>query len=32
MHAKVAWMSGHLVGCAFERPLHPAVLQMVVRK
>ena len=32
LHAKVAWNSAHFVGCAFERPLHPAVLQMVVRK
>jgi hypothetical protein len=32
LHARVAWMSGYLVGCAFVRPLHPAVLQMVVRK
>lgn len=32
LHAKVAWMDGHLVGCAFERPLHPAVLQMMVRR
>ncbi len=32
LHARVAWMSGYLVGCQFQRPLHPAVLQMVVRK
>jgi hypothetical protein len=32
MHAKVAWTDSHYVGCAFERPLHPAVLQMIVRK
>jgi hypothetical protein len=32
LHAKVAWSSAHYIGCAFERPLHPAVLQMVVRK
>lgn len=31
-HAKVMWSRGHLVGCAFERPLHPAVLDMLVRK
>lgn len=31
-HAKVMWSQGHLVGCAFERPLHPAVLDMLVRK
>ena len=29
-HSRVAWMNGHLVGCEFVRPLHPAVLQMVV--
>lgn len=32
MHAKVAWTNSHFVGCAFERPLHPAVLQMMVAK
>jgi hypothetical protein len=31
-HAKVAWSQGHYVGCAFERPLHPAVVDMIVRK
>jgi hypothetical protein len=31
MHARVAWMKGHLMGCEFVRPLHPAVLDMVVR-
>jgi len=31
-HAKVAWSEGHYVGCAFERPLHPAVVDMIVRK
>jgi hypothetical protein len=31
-HATVAWSEGHLVGCAFERPLHPAVVDMIVRK
>jgi hypothetical protein len=31
LHARVAWMRGHLMGCEFVRPLHPAVLQMVVR-
>ena len=29
-HARVIWSEGHLVGCAFVRPLHPAVLQMIV--
>jgi hypothetical protein len=30
LHARVAWSDGHMVGCAFVRPLHPAVLQMMV--
>ena len=28
--AKVAWAKGQYIGCAFERPLHPAVLEMIV--
>ncbi len=32
LHAKVAWSNGHFIGCAFERPLHPAVLQMMVNR
>lgn len=31
LHARVAWMQGHIMGCEFVRPLHPAVLDMVVR-
>ena len=31
-HARVVWSEGHYVGCAFERPLHPAVLDMIVAK
>lgn len=31
-HASVAWQEGQYIGCAFERPLHPAVLDMVVRR
>ena len=31
-HARVVWSEGHLIGCAFERPLHPAVVKMVVAK
>lgn len=31
-HAKVAWAKGTLIGCAFERPLHPAVLDMILRR
>jgi hypothetical protein len=31
LHARVVWMRGHLMGCQFVRPLHPAVLDMVVR-
>jgi hypothetical protein len=30
--AKVMWAKGSFIGCAFERPLHPAVLDMIVRK
>ena len=30
--AKVMWSKGNFVGCAFERPLHPAVLDMIVNK
>ena len=31
LHARVVWMRGHMLGCQFVRPLHPAVLDMVVR-
>jgi hypothetical protein len=31
LHSRVVWMRGHLMGCEFVRPLHPAVLDMVVR-
>lgn len=31
-HATVAWVSGYIAGCKFERPLHPAVLEMVIAK
>ena len=31
LHGHVVWMRGHLLGAEFARPLHPAVLQMVVR-
>jgi hypothetical protein len=31
-HATVAWSKGQFIGCAFERPLHPAVLEMIVRR
>ena len=31
-HARVVWAGAHYVGCAFVRPLHPAVLQMIVDK
>jgi hypothetical protein len=29
-HSRVVWMRGHLLGCEFVRPLHPAVLDMIV--
>jgi hypothetical protein len=31
-HARVAWSKGNYIGCAFERPLHPAVLEMILRR
>ena len=31
LHARVVWMRGHLLGCEFVRPLHPAVMAMIVR-
>lgn len=31
-HARVAWVDGYVAGCAFERPLHPAVLDMIVSR
>src|SRR5437764_12454352 len=31
-HATVAWSKANYIGCRFERPLHPAVLDMIVRK
>ncbi len=31
-HARVAWSEGHFIGCSFDRPLHPAVVDMLVRK
>lgn len=30
--ARVMWIEGCLAGCAFERPLHPAVLELVVQR
>jgi hypothetical protein len=31
LHSRVVWMRGHMLGCQFVRPLHPAVLEMIVR-
>lgn len=31
-HARVVWVEGPVVGCAFSRALHPAVLEMVVQR
>ena len=31
-HAKVAWVDRNAVGCAFEQPLHEAVLALIVSK
>ncbi|MGQ0659898.1 PilZ domain-containing protein [Sphingosinicella sp.] len=30
--AHVAWVDGHCAGCAFDRPLHPAVLSMIIAR
>jgi hypothetical protein len=30
--ARVAWVEGHRAGCAFDRPLHPAVLSMIISR
>ena len=30
--AKVVWAKGNFIGCAFERPLHPAVLDMIANR
>lgn len=29
--ARVTWAQAHEAGCAFERPLHPAILDHIVR-
>ena len=31
LHARTVWQRGHMIGCEFLRPLHPAVLDMLVR-
>jgi hypothetical protein len=30
--ARVAWVRGHLVGCAFAKPLHPLVADLLVSR
>lgn len=30
--ARVAWVAGHCAGCAFDRPLHPAVVSMIAAR
>lgn len=30
--AYVIWTDGYLVGCAFDRPLHPTILDLVVSR
>ncbi|MCP1468923.1 hypothetical protein J3E64_000594 [Sphingobium sp. OAS761] len=30
--ARVVWTKGHEAGCSFERPLHPAILDHIVRR
>jgi hypothetical protein len=29
--SRVAWVEGYIIGCEFIRPLHPAVLDNIVR-
>jgi hypothetical protein len=31
-HSRVVWCEGNFTGCAFVRPLHPAVVDMVVAR
>lgn len=31
-HARVVWSEGHFLGCEFVRPLHQAVLDMIIGK
>lgn len=31
-HAKVAWVRGPIVGCAFEAPLSPLVVDLIVER
>ena len=31
-HARVCWAEGLNIGCAFVRPLHPAVFDMIVKR
>jgi hypothetical protein len=31
LEAKVVWRDGYLAGCAFNSPLHPSVLEHIVR-
>jgi hypothetical protein len=31
-HSHVVWVEGPVVGCVFSRPLHPAVLELIVKK
>lgn len=31
LHSRVAWMRGQMIGAEFVRPLHPAVLDMIIR-
>ena len=30
--ARVVWSDGSRIGCVFDRPLHPAVLEMIVER
>ena len=30
--ASVVWLNGSFVGCRFDKPLHPAVLEAIIRR
>ncbi len=32
LSATVVWIEGFTIGCSFERPLHPAVMQHIIAR
>jgi hypothetical protein len=30
--ARVCWVRGYVAGCSFDQPLHPAVLELVIKR